>query len=111
MEQEEERFFRLTLEQLDEALSHLTPAQERRIRARYLDGRKTRLWRDCGKRRNSFQGLNRQENRSRNFEQKKNTVQDVCFPYGGILFAENIAVCPGTGQCQNQNIIVNAVDQ
>ena len=41
MEQEEERFFLLTLERLDEALSHLTPAQERRIRARYLDGRKT----------------------------------------------------------------------
>ena len=42
MEQEEERFFLLTLERLDEALSHLTPAQERRIRARYLEGRKTK---------------------------------------------------------------------
>ncbi len=42
MEQEEERFFLLTLERLDEALSHLTPAQEQRIRARYLDGRKTK---------------------------------------------------------------------
>lgn len=42
MEQEEERFFLLTLERLDEALSHLTPAQERRIRARYLDGKKTK---------------------------------------------------------------------
>lgn len=40
MEQEEERFFLLTLERLDEALSHLTPAQERRIRARYLDRKK-----------------------------------------------------------------------
>lgn len=42
MEQEEERFFLLTLERLDEALSHLTPAQERRIHARYLDGRKAK---------------------------------------------------------------------
>lgn len=40
MEQEEERFFLLTLKRLDETLSHLTPAQERRIRARYLSGRK-----------------------------------------------------------------------
>lgn len=38
MEQEEERFFRLTLERLDEALSCLTETQQRRIRARYLDG-------------------------------------------------------------------------
>lgn len=40
IEQEEECFFRLTLERLDEALSHLTPAQERRIRARYLENLK-----------------------------------------------------------------------
>lgn len=39
MEQEEERFFRLTLERLDEALSYLTETQQRRIRARYLSGR------------------------------------------------------------------------
>lgn len=38
MEQEEERFFRLTLERLDEALSNLTETQQRRIRARYLSG-------------------------------------------------------------------------
>lgn len=38
MEQEEERFFRLTLERLDEALSRLTETQQRRIRARYLSG-------------------------------------------------------------------------
>lgn len=54
---------------------------------------------------------NCRKNRSRNFEQKKTTVQDGCFPYGGISFAENIAVCPGASQCQNQNIIVNAVEQ
>lgn len=41
MEQEEERFFLLTLERLDEALSYLTPTQERRIRARYLSGMRT----------------------------------------------------------------------
>lgn len=40
MEQEEERFFLLTLERLDEALSSLTPVQARRIRARYLLGMK-----------------------------------------------------------------------
>ena len=39
MEQEEERFFRLTLERLDEALFCLTETQQRRIRARYLSGR------------------------------------------------------------------------
>ena len=38
MEQEEERFFLLTLERLEEALSYLTPTQARRIRARYLSG-------------------------------------------------------------------------
>ncbi|MCA5580130.1 sigma-70 family RNA polymerase sigma factor [Enterocloster clostridioformis] len=38
MEQEEERFFLLTLERLEEALSCLTPTQARRIRARYLSG-------------------------------------------------------------------------
>lgn len=38
IEQEEERFFRLTLERLEEALSHLTPTQQRRIRVRYLSG-------------------------------------------------------------------------
>ena len=38
MKQEEERFFLLTLERLEEALSHLTPTQQRRIRARYLSG-------------------------------------------------------------------------
>lgn len=38
MEQEEERFFRLTLERLGEALSCLTETQQRRIRARYLSG-------------------------------------------------------------------------
>lgn len=38
MEQEEERFFRLTLERLDEALSNLTETQQRRIRARYMSG-------------------------------------------------------------------------
>ena len=38
MEQEEERFFRLTLERLEEALSNLTETQQRRIRARYLSG-------------------------------------------------------------------------
>ena len=38
MEQEEERFFRLTLERLEEALSCLTLTQQRRIRARYLSG-------------------------------------------------------------------------
>ena len=38
MEQEEERFFLLTLEMLEEALSYLTPTQARRIRARYLSG-------------------------------------------------------------------------
>lgn len=38
MEQEEERFFRLTLERLEEALSCLTTTQQRRIRARYLSG-------------------------------------------------------------------------
>lgn len=38
MEQEEERFFRLSLERLEEALSCLTPTQQRRIRARYLSG-------------------------------------------------------------------------
>ena len=38
MEQEEERFFLLTLERLEEALSSLTPTQARRIRARYLSG-------------------------------------------------------------------------
>lgn len=42
MEQEEERFFLLTLERLDEALSHLTPAQERRIRAGIWTGGKQR---------------------------------------------------------------------
>lgn len=41
MEQEEERFFRLTLERLEEALSYLTPTQQRRIRARYLSGMTT----------------------------------------------------------------------
>lgn len=41
MEQEEERFFLLTLERLDEALSSLTPVQARRIRARYLSGMTT----------------------------------------------------------------------
>ena len=39
MEQEEERFFLLTLERLDEALANLTETQQRRIRARYLSGR------------------------------------------------------------------------
>lgn len=38
MEQEEERFFLLTLERLEDALSYLTPTQARRIRARYLSG-------------------------------------------------------------------------
>lgn len=38
MEQEEERFFLLTLERLEEALSNLTETQQRRIRARYLSG-------------------------------------------------------------------------
>lgn len=38
MEQEEERFFLLTLERLEEALSSLTPTQARRVRARYLLG-------------------------------------------------------------------------
>lgn len=38
MEQEEERFFLLTLERLEEALSCLTPTQACRIRARYLSG-------------------------------------------------------------------------
>lgn len=38
MEQEEERFFLVTLERLNEALSSLTPIQQRRIRARYLSG-------------------------------------------------------------------------
>ena len=38
MEQEEERFFLLTLERLEEALSYLKPTQARRIRARYLSG-------------------------------------------------------------------------
>lgn len=42
MEQEEERFFLLILEWLEEALSCLTPVQQRRIRARYLIGRKVR---------------------------------------------------------------------
>lgn len=36
MEQEADRFFLLTLKRLDEALSSLTPVQERRIRARYF---------------------------------------------------------------------------
>lgn len=40
MEQESERFFLLTLKRLDEALSSLTPVQERRIRARYFESRK-----------------------------------------------------------------------
>ncbi len=40
MEQENERFFLLTLKRLDEALSSLTPVQERRIRARYFGGKK-----------------------------------------------------------------------
>ena len=35
----------------------------------------------------------------------------ICFPYGGLSFAENVAVRPGAGQRQHQNIIVNAVDQ
>ncbi len=39
MEQEEERFFLLTLDRLDEALANLTETQQRRIRARYLSGR------------------------------------------------------------------------
>ena len=38
MEQEEERFFLLTLERLEEAMSYFTPTQARRIRARYLSG-------------------------------------------------------------------------
>jgi len=42
MEQEEERLFLLTLEWLEEALSCLTPVQQRRIHARYLTGRKVR---------------------------------------------------------------------
>ena len=42
MEQEEERFFWLTLKRLDEALSSLTPVQEKRIRARYFCGMKVR---------------------------------------------------------------------
>ena len=42
MEQEEERFFLLTLGRLEEALSSLTPVQEKRIRARYLCGMKVR---------------------------------------------------------------------
>ena len=42
MEQEEERFFLLTLERLKEALSCLTPTQQRRIRSRYLSGRQYR---------------------------------------------------------------------
>lgn len=41
MEQEEERFFLLTLERLEEALSCLTPTRQRRIRARYLSGMTT----------------------------------------------------------------------
>lgn len=41
MEQEEERFFLLTLERLDEALSSLTPVQTRRICAWYLPGMTT----------------------------------------------------------------------
>ena len=40
MEQEADRFFLLTLKRLDEALSSLTPVQERRIRARYFGGLK-----------------------------------------------------------------------
>lgn len=52
-----------------------------------------------------------QENRNRNYAHKKTAVQDFCFPYGSISFAENIAVRPGAGQRQRQNIIVNAVDQ
>ena len=42
MEQEEERFFLLTLERLKEALSCLTLTQQRRIRSRYLSGRQYR---------------------------------------------------------------------
>ena len=45
------------------------------------------------------------------YEHKKTTVQDFSFPYGGISFAKNVTVRPGTGQRQHQNIIVNAVDQ
>lgn len=41
MERERERFFLLTLEQLKESLSCLTPTQQRRIRIRYLSGMTT----------------------------------------------------------------------
>jgi len=75
MEQEEERFFRLTLERLDEALSHLTPAQERRIRARYLDGRKTQEIADDRRREypcNAIESLQRGlKNLQRYFAKKK----------------------------------------
>lgn len=40
LQEEEERFFLLKLERLDEAISSLTPVQARRIRAKYLLGRK-----------------------------------------------------------------------
>lgn len=40
MEQEDERFFLLTLKRLEEAISDLTPIQARRIRARYFLGMK-----------------------------------------------------------------------
>lgn len=42
--------------------------------------------------------------------EQKNTVQDFYLPYGSTSFAENVAVRPGTCQCQHQNIIVNTVD-
>ena len=42
IEQEEERCFLLTLGRAEEALSSLTPVQEKRIRARYLCGMKVR---------------------------------------------------------------------
>ena len=35
----------------------------------------------------------------------------IPFPYGGILFPEQIPVRPGAGQRQNQHIVLDAIDQ
>ena len=35
----------------------------------------------------------------------------IPFPYGSILFPEQITVRPGAGQRQHQHVMLNAVDQ
>lgn len=42
--------------------------------------------------------------------QVSRSAKILLFGSGSISFAQNVAVRPGEGQCQHQDIIVNAVD-